>query len=72
MDEENIANSGSPAVPPKLYTREEAAEILRISPTLLWRLHKEGKLQVVRFGRRVLVEASEIERVIREAVAWSG
>ncbi len=62
-------NTATPTAVPKLYTREEAAELLRISPTLLWRMHKDGKLRVVRFGRRVLVEATEIERVIREAVA---
>lgn len=53
MDTENVTAPATAV--PKLYTRSEAAELLRISPTLLWRMHKEGKLQVVRFGRRVLI-----------------
>lgn len=53
----------------KLYTMEEAAELLRISRTLIFRMHKRGDLAVVRFGRRTLVEASEINRVIAAARA---
>lgn len=52
------------ATAPLLYTMEEAAEQLRVSREYLYRMRKNGDLIVVRFGRRVLVEASEIERVI--------
>jgi excisionase family DNA binding protein len=55
--------------PPKLYTMEEAADVLRLSRTTVFRMHQRGKLRVVKFGRRTLVEASEIGRVIREAAA---
>jgi excisionase family DNA binding protein len=48
---------------------EEAADVLRISRTTVFRMHQRGKLRVVKFGRRTLVEASEIGRVIREAAA---
>ena len=54
---------------PKLYTMDEAAQMLRVSRTLVYRMSKRGQLRVVKFGRRTLVEASEIDRVIREASA---
>lgn len=57
------------AAPPKLYTMDETAELLRISRTLVFRMHQRGQLKVVKFGRRTLVEAGEIARVIRDATA---
>ncbi|MGV0675651.1 helix-turn-helix domain-containing protein [Mycolicibacterium fortuitum] len=57
---ENVAAS----TPPKLYTVEEAAEILRVSREYLYRMRQRGEITVVKFGRRTLVEASEIDRVI--------
>lgn len=59
MSENDVA-----AEPPKLYTMEEAAQHLRVSREYLYRMRKNGDLIVVRFGRRVLVEAAEIDRVI--------
>lgn len=56
--------SAASTTPPKLYTMEETAEVLRVSREYLYRMRKNGDLIVVRFGRRVLVEASEIQRVI--------
>ncbi|MBF9519568.1 helix-turn-helix domain-containing protein [Mycobacteroides chelonae] len=50
--------------PPVLHTMEEAAEILRVSREYLYRMKKNGDLIVVKFGRRTLVEATEIDRVI--------
>ncbi len=52
------------ATTPLPYTMEEAAGLLRVSREYLYRMRKNGDLIVVRFGRRVLVEASEIDRVI--------
>lgn len=37
----------------KLYTAEEAAEILSLSKWTVWRYGREGKLKTVRFGRTV-------------------
>lgn len=37
----------------KLYTAEEAAEILRVSKQTIWKYGREGKLNAVRFGRTV-------------------
>jgi len=57
------------ATTPLLYTMEEAAEILRVSREYLYRMRQRGQLVVVKFGRRTLVEAAEIDRVIAAARA---
>ncbi|WP_057966339.1 MULTISPECIES: helix-turn-helix domain-containing protein [Mycobacteriaceae] len=54
---------------PVLYTMEETAEILRVSREYLYRMRQRGQLTVVKFGRRTLVEAAEIERVVAAARA---
>ncbi|WP_458317860.1 helix-turn-helix domain-containing protein [Mycolicibacterium brisbanense] len=56
------ANDAAPV--PLLYTMEEAADILRVSREYLYRMRQRGELIVVKFGRRTLVEATEIDRVI--------
>lgn len=45
----------------RLYTAEEAAEILRVSKQTVWRYGREGKLNAVRFGRTVRYEIPEKE-----------
>ena len=37
----------------RLYKAEEAAEILRVSKQTIWKYGREGKLEVIRFGRTV-------------------
>ena len=37
----------------KLYTAEEAAEILSLSKWTVWKYGREGKIKTVRFGRTV-------------------
>lgn len=37
----------------KLYTVEEAAEVLRLSKWTVWKYGREGKIKTVRFGRTV-------------------
>ena len=37
----------------RLYTAQEAAEILRVSKRTVWKYGREGKLKTVRFGRTV-------------------
>lgn len=37
----------------KLYTAEEAAEVLRVSKWTVWKYGREGKLHTVKFGRTV-------------------
>ena len=40
----------------RLYTAEEAAEVLRLSKWTVWKYGREGKLKAVRFGRTVRYE----------------
>ena len=37
----------------KLYTAQEAADVLRIKKQTVWKYGREGKLKTVRFGRTV-------------------
>ena len=37
----------------RLYTAEEAAEVLSMSKWTVWKYGREGKLKTVRFGRTV-------------------
>lgn len=37
----------------KLYTAEQAAEILNVSKWTVWKYGREGKLHTVKFGRTV-------------------
>ena len=37
----------------KLYTAEEAAEMLSVSKWTVWKYGREGKLRTVKFGRTV-------------------
>lgn len=52
----------------RLYTVDEAAEILRVSRWTVWKYGREGKLRAVRFGRTVryrLDEAKEEKNEIQ-------
>jgi len=48
---------------PRMYTRGDAMRILRIGETSLHWLTKTGKLPFVRIGARVLIPATEVERL---------
>ncbi|WP_396909874.1 helix-turn-helix domain-containing protein [Mycolicibacterium sp.] len=52
-----------------LLTLVEAAEVLRISRTQMYRMRAQGRIRVVKLGHRVLVPYKEIERLIDEALA---
>lgn len=66
---DDLYMSENNAVPRVLYTMEEAAEMLRVSRMYLYRMRQRGDLVAVRFGRRIFVEATEIDRVIAAARA---
>ena len=55
----------------KLYTAEEAAEILSLSKWTVWKYGREGKLKTRRFGRTVRYDLSgnEGREDIEKAVA---
>lgn len=50
----------------KLLDINAAADILGISPWTVRAVIRDGNLKPVRIGRRVLIEASELDRFIRE------
>jgi excisionase family DNA binding protein len=49
-----------------LLTQQEAANILRISKTSLWRLRTQKKIKTVLVGGRVLFQKEEIEKFIAD------
>jgi excisionase family DNA binding protein len=59
--------SERPQRPRRLLTLQETAEILAISVGSARRLIAEGELPVVRFNRRLLVDAKDIEAFIQRA-----
>jgi excisionase family DNA binding protein len=54
-----------------LLTVESAAKVLGISPWTIRKYISMSKLRPVRIGRRVLLENSEIERLVEEGRAES-
>lgn len=46
------------------YTRAEAAALLLLSRSTFDRRCREGSIRTVRIGRRVIVPAQEIERLL--------
>lgn len=48
----------------KLYTVQEAAELLRLHPQSVYTWLRTGKLKSVRPGRKWLIPAEEIENFI--------
>ena len=53
----------------KLRSIEEAAQTLAVSPWTIRAYVRKGKIRPVRIGRRVLIEPSEIVRIIEEGRA---
>jgi excisionase family DNA binding protein len=51
------------------YTLDEAAQALRISRSTAKTLIGKGLIRVTHLGRRVIVPANEIERIIREGAS---
>jgi excisionase family DNA binding protein len=45
---------------------KEAANVLSLSPWTIRRYITDGKLKTVRLGRRVLIEPSELQRLVEE------
>ena len=51
----------------RVFTLDEAAEILRVSKATLRHAEEAGQLRFVRFGRAVRVSAREIERFLNQS-----
>lgn len=50
--------------PPRLITVPRTAELLAVSPRLIWRLIADGELEVVRPGRATRVTVESIDRLV--------
>lgn len=57
---------------PKAVSINEAARLLGIRPSTLRVRVKEGRIRIVRIGRRVLVPMESIDRVVREGIPGRG
>ena len=47
-------------------TVEEAAKLIGISRGLAYQLAREGRIPVIRFGRRMLVSKAALERLLND------
>jgi len=65
-----ISQSNDPGIEP-LLTLEEVARILGRSHWTLRLDHKAGRIKCVRIGRNLMVEPSEVRRIIEEGLAVS-
>jgi excisionase family DNA binding protein len=50
-----------------LLTEAEAARVLRISRMTLYRMRKDGRINAVRIGRRILYRRTDLLRLLGEA-----
>lgn len=48
-------------------TREEAAKMLNVSLTTLWRWNQEGYLKIIKVGYKALYRKSDIEAMLRQS-----
>jgi excisionase family DNA binding protein len=63
-----MSNAGSPA----FYTVREAARILRVNPSTLYRAIREDAFPAVRIRSRYVVPAAALDRLIAEASLTGG
>ena len=61
----SMTNTGLPpdAPTPLTVTFRRAGELTGLGQTTLWKLVKEGRLTVVRVGRRTLIHFSSLQRL---------
>ena len=63
----NIATATLPTQP-RAHSFRDAERILGISRSTLYRLEAANNIRLLRIGRRTLIPADEIERLIKEGV----
>ena len=51
-----------------VYTPTEAAKLLKLSKVYVYRLIAQGKIPIIRIGRRVLIPKAELLEWLRERV----
>lgn len=61
-----MATTERAAMPPRLLTQEQAAQVLNISERMVRYLIASRDLQAVKIGRRTLVPCEAIESLIAE------
>lgn len=54
----------------KVYTRKETADLLRITLPTLGRLYKDGIIPYRRIGSRIIFEADEIDKIVKQGVSY--
>lgn len=54
------------------FTINEAAQYLRISRALLYKLIREGRIQTVKINSRTIVRGAELERFLDQQQACVG
>jgi excisionase family DNA binding protein len=54
---------------PLAYRVPEFCRRIGVSPSTFWKHHAQGKIRTIRIGRRSLVPADEVARILREGVA---
>lgn len=55
---------------PKYYTRQETADLLRVTLPTLARLTKDGLITCKRVGTRVLYDANAIDEAVKQQVVF--
>lgn len=63
-----MSNAGQPA----FYTVREAAQVVRVNPSTLYRAIREGVFPAVRVRTRYVVPAAALDRLIAEATESGG
>jgi excisionase family DNA binding protein len=65
-------NSHSENAGPAFYTVREAARILRVGPSTLYRAIREGDFPAIRLRTRYVVPAAALDRLLTEAAETGG
>jgi excisionase family DNA binding protein len=50
------------------YSKDEAADIIGISEHTITRDIRMGRIQAVRYGRRILIPADEVRRIAQQGM----
>ncbi|MDQ1247501.1 MAG: hypothetical protein QG597_1871 [Actinomycetota bacterium] len=61
------ATATSPAVPETVLTVDEVADRLKISKSLVYKSISDGQMRSIKIGKRRLIPASEVQRLIKSA-----
>jgi excisionase family DNA binding protein len=67
-----MSNALSNAGPPAFYTVREAARILRVDPSTLYRAIREDAFPAVQVRTRYIVPAAVLNKLIAEAEQFGG